>query len=233
LKIKMKGFKGFQENKKRFTGIPDQFFREIMPEMDDIDELKLVMYVLWSAYKQGDFGTGFSLSDFKEDRLFMDGLVSASSDKNLENALEKAVSDQVLIQVEKPGGDKTLYFINSPRGRTAASLVEKGQELDIDETPGATLDLIQPNIYRLYEENIGPLTPMIAEALQEAEDSYPAEWIEEAVEIAVKNNVRRWKYIEKILERWQEEGRNGTHQRDDEEDYRRYLKGEYGDIGLP
>ena len=74
---------------------------------------------------------------------------------------------------------------------------------------------------------------MIAEALREAEDAYPAEWIEEAVEIAVKNNVRRLSYIEKILERWQEEGRNGTHQRDDEEDYRRYLKGEYGDIGLP
>jgi len=229
----MEEFRGFQESKKRFTGIPDQFFREIMPAIDDINELKLVMYVLWSAYKQGDFGTGFSLSDFEEDRLFMGGLDPSDNTAVLEKALEKAVNNQILIKVNLPDGGDTLYFINSPRGRTAAALAKKGQELAAADKPGATLDLIQPNIYRLYEENIGPLTPMIAEALREAEDAYPAEWIEEAVEIAVKNNVRRLSYIEKILERWQEEGRNGTHQRDDEEDYRRYLKGEYGDIGLP
>lgn len=229
----MKEFKGFQESKKRFTGIPDQFFREIMPEINDINELKLVMYVLWLAYKQGDFGASFSLSDFREDQLFMAGLDSGDNGAGLEKTLEKAVEDQVLIKVKQPDEGEPLYFINSPRGRTAASLAEKGQALEKAKNPGATLDIIQPNIYRLYEENIGPLTPMIAEALREAEDAYPAEWIEEAVEIAVKNNVRRWNYIEKILERWQEEGRNGTHQRDDEEDYRRYLKGEYGDIGLP
>ena len=28
-------------------------------------------------------------------------------------------------------------------------------------------------IFRLYEENIGPLTPLIAETLGEAEDTYP------------------------------------------------------------
>ena len=91
--------------------------------------------------------------------------------------------------------------------------------------------VIKPNIFKLYEENIGPLTPLIADALRDAEESYPEEWIEEAIRIAVANNVRRWNYIDRILTRWQEEGRDGTDRRNNQEDYRRYLKGEYGEFG--
>jgi DnaD/phage-associated family protein len=95
----------------------------------------------------------------------------------------------------------------------------------------STLDIIQPNMFRLYEENIGPLTPMIAETLRDAIEAYPENWIQEAIQIAVNNNVRRWSYISTILTRWQEEGRDGTDRRYTQEDYRRYLKGEYGDFG--
>jgi len=35
-------FSGFQENKRHFTGIPDQFFGELLPVIKDINELKLV-----------------------------------------------------------------------------------------------------------------------------------------------------------------------------------------------
>jgi DnaD/phage-associated family protein len=93
------------------------------------------------------------------------------------------------------------------------------------------LDIIKPNIFRLYEENIGPLTPLIADSLRDAQQTYPEEWINEAIQIAVGNNVRRWNYIERILSRWQEEGRDGTDRRNTQEDYKRYLKGEYGEFG--
>ena len=63
-----------------------------------------------------------------------------------------------------------------------------------------------PNLFKLYEQNIGPLTPLIADALKDAEQSYPAEWVAEALEIAVKSNKRSWKYAEAILRRWKEEG---------------------------
>ncbi|HNA54108.1 MAG TPA: DnaD domain protein, partial [Anaerolineales bacterium] len=36
---------------------------------------------------------------------------------------------------------------------------------------------------------------------------YQAEWIAEAIGLAVENNKRNWKYIEAILKRWKEEGR--------------------------
>jgi DnaD/phage-associated family protein len=86
------------------------------------------------------------------------------------------------------------------------------------------------NIYQLYEANIGPLTPMIAETLRDAEDAYPNAWIEEALEIAVAKNVRNWRYIAAILERWQNEGKDERKDRQDpQEDRRRYIEGEYSD----
>jgi DNA replication protein len=65
----------------------------------------------------------------------------------------------------------------------------------------------RPNIFVLYEQNIGLLTPMIANQLEDAADQYPAHWIEDAFNEAVQRNKRNWKYISAILRRWQTEGR--------------------------
>jgi DnaD/phage-associated family protein len=65
----------------------------------------------------------------------------------------------------------------------------------------------RPNIFVLYEQNIGLLTPMIASQLEDAADHYPADWIEAAFSEAVQRNKRNWKYISAILRRWETEGR--------------------------
>jgi len=222
-------FNGFQENKKEFTGIPDVFFRELLPELEDINEIKLCLYILWKAYTIGDFGIPITAADILLDKIFIGGLESSTvgTEKLVTEILERAVVDNILLKIKSGSiGEPDFYFINSPRGRKAAS--EKSRKFQPTKT---TLDNIQPNIFRLYQENIGPLTPIIADALREAEDIYPVEWVEEAIQIAVQNNVRRWRYVEKILDRWQKEGRDGTDRKHDQEDYRRYIKGEYGEIG--
>jgi len=222
-------FNGFQEDKNEFTGIPNVFFRELLPKLEDINEIKLCLYILWKAYAIGDFGMPVTTADILLDEIFISGLKSSSdgADKLVANILENMVVSNILIKIRSGSIEKpNIYFINSPLGRKAAT--EKSQKLQPVKT---TLDQIQPNIFRLYQENIGPLTPIIADALREAEDNYPVEWIEEAIKIAVQNNVRRWRYVESILDRWQKEGRDGTDREDDQEDYRRYIKGEYGEIG--
>ncbi|MGC3990403.1 MAG: DnaD domain protein [Chthoniobacteraceae bacterium] len=65
-----------------------------------------------------------------------------------------------------------------------------------------------PTSLSFYEENIGPLTPLMADALRTAENEYPAAWFKEAFEIAVTRSKRNWKYIEAILKRWKEEGKS-------------------------
>jgi len=65
----------------------------------------------------------------------------------------------------------------------------------------------RPNIFRLYEANIGPLTPMMAEMLKEDAREYPPQWIEDAVGEAVERNIRNWRYVRAILKTWKEKGR--------------------------
>lgn len=222
-------FKGFYENKKEITGIPDLFFRELLPVMDDINEIKLCLYILWKAYKIGDFSMPITSANILLDEIFTGGLVSPNDgiEKLVGELLEKLVADNILLKVEsETAGEPNIYFINSPLGRKTAS--EKSRDL---QPAKMTLDQIQPNIFQLYQENIGSLTPIIADALRSAEDIYPGEWIKEAIHIAVQNNVRRWRYVESILDRWQKEGRDGTDREHDQEDYRRYIKGKYGEIG--
>ncbi len=63
-------------------------------------------------------------------------------------------------------------------------------------------------VANLYEQNIGMLTPIIAEQLIDAVSHYPKGWIGEAVKLSVEAGVRRWKYIEAILQRWDTEGKD-------------------------
>lgn len=63
-----------------------------------------------------------------------------------------------------------------------------------------------PNVFETYENEIGMLTPFIADALTDWEKLVPVKYIKDAIKIAVKNNARNLAYIEAILKRWKEQG---------------------------
>ena len=88
------------------------------------------------------------------------------------------------------------------------------------------------NIFSLYEQNIGMITPMIAEELKEAEKLYPEEWIKQAFKESVMLNKRSWRYISRILEHWASEGKKGGKYRRsiEEVDPDKYIKGKYGHL---
>src|SRR5581483_12046944 len=65
----------------------------------------------------------------------------------------------------------------------------------------------RPNIFVLYEQNIGLLSPLIADQLKDAAEHYPPEWIEAAFREALLHNKRKWSYISAILRHWEAEGR--------------------------
>jgi len=145
----------------------------------------------------------------------------------IKSGLEKAVKRGSLLKVQK---EAVFYFVlNSPRGRAAVEAIENGQWDPSSKTNAPPME--RPNVFKLYEENIGALTPLIADALKDAEDSYEPEWIADAIELAVKNNKRNWKYCEAILKRWKEEGRGEKQDRQDaEKDRRKYVEGKYSDF---
>ena len=231
----MSPFSGFPKTTSHSVAVPSQFFTEVLPEIDSLAELKISLYVLWYLSHQEGPVQFITEQVFLDDARFMSGLHKdlSRAEEELKNGLERAAQRGFLLKAAAAGEGEfaTIYFLNSARGRAAAAALQKG-DWSPEEIPFAPvrLELEKPNIFRLYEENVGPLTPLIADALRDAEKMYPAAWIEEAIQIAVENNVRRWRYIEAILESWRKEGRNGTDRRDAEENRRRYLKGEYSEF---
>ena len=138
------------------------------------------------------------------------------------SGLEKAVERGSLLRSQHdaespPHLADTFYFLNSPRGRAAAEAFAKGNWRASAQIKSAPME--RPNVFKLYEENIGPLTPLIADALKDAEEIYSEEWIADAIELAVKNNKRNWKYCEAILKRWKEEGRAEKQNRRDDKKF--------------
>jgi DnaD/phage-associated family protein len=231
----MSPFAGFPSGKVRFTSIPAPFFSELLPEIDQLGELKVTLYALWFLDQQEGQARYVAYQDFTSDRRLMKGLgtTSEAASEELTNALERACQRGTLIRalVEGQDPEKALYFLNSPRGRAAVKAWQQGKwSPDQAEHLPAALAVERPNIFGLYEQNIGPLTPMIAETLQQAEQEFPAGWIEDALRIAVENNVRRWRYVDAILRSWKEKGRHAPDRRNSEEDRRRYIEGEFADF---
>lgn len=231
----MPAFSGFTPGATRLTAVPETFFTELVPTIDHLAEMKVTLYALWHIEQQEGSLRFIRFEDFAGDRRLMAGLGAEGREAlaALIDGLERAVSRASLLEVRPPdaGIDAAVFLLNTPRGRAAYQAWQNG-EWAADEVAQPPLNLAdeKPNIYRLYEENIGLLTPMIADALQEAEQTYPAAWIEEAMRIAVQNNARSWRYIEKILQSWKDKGRHGTDRRNSEKGQTRYDQGEFGEF---
>lgn len=239
----MRGFAGFPDGALEFTPIPGSFFSDLLPLIDDLFELKVTLHCLWLVQqKQGEF-RHITRAELAADQTLMRGLQDATlgAGEALQEGLERAVARGTLLQVivrrEGAAEDTTWYFVNSERGRAAVARIERGEWAPgggpdgMEDGEGIYLEARRPNIFNLYEQNMGMLQPLLVEELMDAERSYPPEWIEEAFRLAVAQNVRRWAYVRGILERWAREGREGRRLTGESKaDRRRYLGGEYADL---
>jgi DNA replication protein len=230
----MKGFTGFPAGKQPYTPVPNLFFSELLPGIDHLGELKVTLHVFWLLTLKTGERRYVSGEELSADRRLLSGLASPgmSPEESLKDALDRAVVRRTLLRVTTgPGSErKDWYFVNSEKGRQAVDDLLAGKWALVKTGEPVRLQAERPNIFVLYEQNIGPLTPLLAEELMEAEDAYPASWIEDAFREAVELNKRSWRYVQRILERWAAEGKGDeTSRRSDERDRRRFIEGEYAD----
>jgi DNA replication protein len=230
----MKGFSGFPR-KTKFTPIPNLFFSSVLPQIDDLAELKVTLHIFWAVYQKRGYPRFVTYRELLGNPVLTKGLESDGSPSQLlQRSLDQAVSRGTLLRlaVERDGGDADdLYFVNTEADKRAVARIESG-ELNLGglvKREPCLASQERPNIFTLYEQNIGMLSPIIVEELKEAEKLYPASWIEDAFREAVDLNKRSWRYISTILQRWAAEGKDdGEHRRhskaepDLEEYYRRY-----------
>jgi DnaD/phage-associated family protein len=137
------------------------------------------------------------------------------------------------IVLDRDGVPEDIYFLNTDSDRQIVAKIQNGELSLVGLKTGGQSSIEteeQPDIFTLYEQNIGMLTPMIAEELREAEKLYPVAWIKDAIREAVSLNKRNWRYIARILERWSSEGKDsGAYKRElKKTEPDKYIKGKYG-----
>jgi DNA replication protein len=231
----MSQFSGFPA-RMEFTSIPNYFLNVLLPEIDDIQELRTTLHVLAALYRKKGQPRFVSYHEL----LGNDGLVrslrggSGAPEEALRRALQAASQRGIFIHIvlDSDGSAEDIYLLNTESDRKAAARIESGEVklsgLKAVARPGAELEE-PPDIFTLYEQNIGMLTPLIADELKEAEKLYPESWLRDAIKEAVALNKRNIRYIMRILERWSTEGKtDGTHQRVSKTDPDKYIKGKYG-----
>jgi len=228
----MEPFSGFTDSNSRPVPIPVAFFSLIMPQIQDLSELKIILYIFWFLSRQeGDFQY-ITREDILADEILLESL-GGNSVMVLDNGLNNAIMHGIILpgnQFENHG-KPNIFFLNNPNGRAGLKAFQDGKwSPDSRNHYLVSLASERPNIFKLYEENIGPLTPMMTDTLKDAETLYKPYWVEDAIRIAVEKNVRNWRYIDAILRSWQEKGRNEIDRRDPEKNRRKYIEGDYADF---
>jgi DNA replication protein len=225
-------FAGFPDGKVRLTPLPSAFFTELLPQIDHLGELKVTLYAFWFLFQQEGHIRYITFQDFLDDKQLMLGMGKVAREV-LADSLERAVQRGTFLKV-LPAGDsnnEAYYFLNTARGRAIVRGIQQGDfQFDPHAHKTVQLEYERPNIYRLYEENIGPLTPLMSDTLRDAESLYSMDWIEDAIKIAVQKNARNWRFIDAVLRSWQVKGRYETNKPDAEENRRKYIEGEYADF---
>ncbi|MCH7654131.1 MAG: DnaD domain protein [Chloroflexi bacterium] len=206
------GFQGFPRRVHSIP-VPAPFFGPLLEEIDDLDEFKCTMRLVWLLQQKKGFPRFVTLKEVFADRVLASALsIEGRPDQaRVEAALSRAVGRGTLTSttVEQAGEKQPAYALNTESDREALANISTSVQLGRNQSREpweAATEL--PNVFALYESNIGMLSPMIADELREAEDLYPVAWIEDAFREAVSQNKRSWRYISRILERWDQEGKH-------------------------
>lgn len=195
-----------------FTPVPSPLLGELLAEIADPTELRVTLRFIWLASQRKGAPRTITTAELEADRVLAAALQieGAALQQAIKRALGAATARGTLLEIGH-ADSAVFYCLNTePERRAAARLrARTGSRPDPLAPSAEPLQKSQqrPNIFVLYEQNIGPLTPIVGQLLKDAELSYPAEWIEEAVRIAIEKNARNWKYVSAILERWASEGR--------------------------
>lgn len=199
------------------VAIPLAFLRDVVPTITNADELQVCLALFRLIAESGNEETPIAETSIMNDQSLRKTLRTSGSvttlDARIFDALELAVGRNTFLRFVAVHGsnESAWYFANTSVTRALVQAMQEGRispprvVWDGERAPQISAD--PPNVFRLYEQNIGTLTPMIADQLNTAASEYPATWIEDAIGEAVSYNKRNWRYILRILENWRQSGR--------------------------
>ena len=193
--------------------MPAPLLGSLLEQIDDLAELKCTLRVVALLNEKRGHPRFVTLRELQTDPCLTRAVGQTDGGPvagHIESALKRAVRRGTLAFaiVGKGGRRQPIFGLNSETDRRAlARLSEEGLPASPEDPVAGRRLPERLNIFALYEQNIGMLSPLISDELREAEGLYPEDWIEDAIKEAVANNRRSWRYISRILDRWEREGR--------------------------
>jgi DNA replication protein len=194
--------------------IPRDYFESHLSTASSFDELHTLLAVIRIQASRPGLNAPVEEESIIGDRRLSAVLgttsVAQSSTSRIMRALNQAVIRGALIRepVESDSRQSIVY-----RRAGEPESIGGGGDATVDALDGhGSRDSVERNeqaasVYAAYEDNIGLLTPLIADQIRLALELYPSSWIHEAINDAVAYNRRQWRYIQRVLQNWSADGR--------------------------
>ena len=199
----------------RSTPVPNPLLADLLVEITDPDELRITLRAVWALHQERGFPPSVTMSDLAADRTVAAMLGTAAEDLEIRVSalLDQAAERGTLLKIAERGGPYR-YFLNTEPVRRA--LARQGfVPADTSEAADAEAELeswqdleaaVEPSLaVTAYEENIGHITPLVAEKISDAIDDYTELAVVEAIRTAAARDGRYWNYIAALLRQPQRE----------------------------
>lgn len=191
-----------------YTQTPNDLFDEMLPEMG-YAELKVTLAAIrltlgWHrdraklSLKKMMSMTGLSR------QAVLDGAQRAEKRGILSRSSDGGETEWVVYLLDHPGlatRPHAVKLLDHPI--PIKETEKKGKET---VTAAAALPRVSPEVLEVYQNNIGLPTPVILDDLEQAERTYSAPWVVEALKETARARVKRFAYTQKILANWQANG---------------------------
>ena len=209
-------FVGFPAGGMEEVPIPARLLTDLLSRVDSLAETRLTLYCYQQVGRLSEPDAWLRAGELRSDPVLLE-LMSGLSELHtprevLDDALEKALVRNSLLGLALPGTDgkpdDTALFLNTETGRRLrASMQTAGAEARGDGAIPGIAQLSESEPFRLYHQNFGLLTPVLADQLRNLIEDFPLPWVCEAMEIAVARNKKALAYVKAILNRWEREAR--------------------------
>ena len=196
---------------------PVQLFTEILPRLHNESQLRATLYTWYAIASKGSGQRYVYLSQLLTDPVLLSWFTHLGGKNGIQRGLDQSCREGIFLQLQIGEDDKIL----APNDESGARLITDMKSESVahhnqsrDSSPETNYETtVVSNVVEKYENEIGMLTPVIADMIAIAEQMYPTTWILAALDIAAQSNARSWKYVTAILARWKNEGKNNDNEK--------------------
>ena len=181
------------------TSVPNAVMESLLHPEAHIDQVTFALRTLWWLERSTTFPKSVTVSELRTDRTLITCLGSA-----FDSVMEAVCGRGVFLRGVTDGVDRLM--LNTVAAARGHGTVDDGHGKSTNGWDSVASKPGPADAYRAYEQNIGPLTPMIRESIGQALQDFTDAQITQAIDAAVENDARSWAYVRAVLRKWNRGG---------------------------